>query len=131
MDAGGLGPSLVGDGHEVVPLLDPSSEYPLSMALLQADNHLATLETKAIYESLCNYLNLRGRYMPMSLQGLGDNPKDYDGGGIPSDDPSNNSTKFSKWKIYPKPLPPRCQHMKPTPVKLTPEELAAQGTEDL
>ena len=81
-----------------------------------------THETKAIYESLHNCINLRDNYMATSLQRLGDNPKDFDGQPLPPDIPESDTSMFTRWKIYPKPPPPRW-HWKPKPHNLTPEEL--------
>ena len=80
-------------------------------------------ELKTLYESLQHCLDLRDKYIRVSQQRLGDNPRDHDGvffgfndnagdvSGIKPDashesicDASDGT--FSPWKIYPRPPPP-------------------------
>src|ERR1700761_588871 len=58
-------------------------------------------ESQEIYLALQKCLELRDKYMAISLQRLGDNPKDYDGVY------QATNTEFKPWRIYPKPPPPR------------------------
>jgi len=80
-------------------------------------------ELKAMFESLNKCLELRDKYIKVSQQRLGDNPKDHDGtftgfkgdagdvSGIKPDAPASaalppSENSFPKWRIYPKPPPP-------------------------
>lgn len=80
-------------------------------------------ELGALYESLQKCMDLRDKYIRVSQQRLGDNPRDHDGvfrgfkdnagdvSGIkPDASPASVCTaaddKFSSWKIYPPPPPP-------------------------
>lgn len=81
-----------------------------------------TDELRHLYGSLQRCLELRDKYMRLSRQRLGDNPRDHDGvftgldedlqgvAGVKpySDYAKRNKPKrsFQPWKIYPKPPPP-------------------------
>ncbi|KAG5652267.1 hypothetical protein H0H81_005620 [Sphagnurus paluster] len=84
-------------------------------AILSAEIHAAETvisnEYTGLLQSLQKCLDMRDKYMAMSLQRLGDNPKDYDGH-QPSVDQDLGGTheasknNFAPWKIYPAPPPP-------------------------
>jgi hypothetical protein len=96
--------------------LNANSKYPIALAvpascrglLLSRPTYklykhsliIATHEAHAIYLSLQTCLSLRDRYMKNSLQRLGDNPQDYDGGDVP---PGIPQEKFAPWTIHPDP----------------------------
>ncbi|CCO29132.1 AMP deaminase [Rhizoctonia solani AG-1 IB] len=68
-----------------------------------------TPELKQLYSSLRRCLELRDKYMSVSLQRLGDDPRHYDGGnstGALAEGSSDNHPRFKPWKIYPPPPPP-------------------------
>ncbi|KAF8517415.1 hypothetical protein BU17DRAFT_91874 [Hysterangium stoloniferum] len=82
-----------------------------------------TAELKGMFDSLQKCLDLRDKYIRVSCQRLGDNPKDHDGvfagfendagevAGIKPDAPLDSlcppsEDKFPRWKIYPRPPPP-------------------------
>ncbi|KAB5595901.1 AMP deaminase [Ceratobasidium theobromae] len=72
-----------------------------------------TPELKELYSSLQRCLDLRDKYMAVSLQRLGDDPRHFDGaftGSAGSDTaletPQSNNPPFKPWKIYPPPPPP-------------------------
>ncbi|KAI0087752.1 hypothetical protein BDY19DRAFT_952999 [Irpex rosettiformis] len=85
-------------------------------------NGVVVSEFASIFESLKKCLELRDKYMTVSGQMLGFNPKDHDdhfsglnshladvGGARPDVDPSGVPTPkspFKPWRIYPKPPPP-------------------------
>jgi hypothetical protein len=79
-------------------------------------------ETTRIFQALRRCLELRDKYMGCSLQRLGDNPQDFDDEDLPPHPesgpyyeatagdaipPSEEPRKFAKWRIYPRPPPPR------------------------
>jgi AMP deaminase len=107
---------------DYVPIQIPSDRTTLSAP-----------ELKGLLSSFAQCLRLRDKYMAISLQRLGDNPRDHDGvfkgfahdiGGVSgvrpdayaalreaSGDKSHpelreEETKFQPWKIYPPPPPP-------------------------
>lgn len=72
-----------------------------------------TAELKELYSSLQTCLDLRDKYMTVSLQRLGDDPRHYDGtfDGAPTanatpETPTLNNAHPKPWKIYPPPPPP-------------------------
>ncbi|KAF8685444.1 hypothetical protein RHS04_00662 [Rhizoctonia solani] len=68
-----------------------------------------TPELKQLYSSLQRCLKLRDKYMSVSLQRLGDDPRHYDGDsstGALREDPDNKPPRFKPWNIYPPPPPP-------------------------
>lgn len=72
-----------------------------------------TPELKELYTSLQRCLDLRDKYMSVSLQRLGDDPRHYDGTftGPPTTNSASEANKASStspkaWKIYPPPPPP-------------------------
>ena len=103
---------------------------PRSIAkLILADTNPFAQEHRQIFQSFEKCLSLREKYMQLSLQRLGDNPRDYDGhflgldpktadvsGVRPDADISvytspGSEDKLPKfphkpWRIYPKPPPP-------------------------
>jgi AMP deaminase len=81
------------------------------------------VEQASLLRSLQRCFELRDKYMLMSRQRLGDDPRDYDGyfqplgddyadvSGVRPDFPPHRvaqtqQNKFEPWKIYPKPPPP-------------------------
>ncbi|KAG9099024.1 AMP deaminase [Ceratobasidium sp. UAMH 11750] len=88
-----------------------------------------TAELKELYASFQRCLDIRDKYMAVSLQRLGDNPRDYDGvftGSPPANstghppDPhatprvaTSDSPKLQPWKIYPSPPPPHWKFKAP------------------
>jgi AMP deaminase len=90
-----------------------------------------TAELRAMFGSLQQCLDLRDKYIRISCQRLGDNPKDHDGvfagfkndagevAGIKPDAPLDSlcplsEDRFSPWNIYPRPPPPRWHHNTPS-----------------
>ncbi|KAI5455542.1 AMP deaminase [Naganishia albida] len=88
-----------------------------------ADNGIIS-ELEGLYDRFAHCLDLRDKYMEISLQRLGDDPRDYDGtftgirqghadvSGLRADaDPFNSEKKgegkpeFGRWNIYPSPPP--------------------------
>ncbi|CAE7109555.1 unnamed protein product [Rhizoctonia solani] len=67
-----------------------------------------TPELKELYSSLQRCLELRDKYMSVSLQELGDDPRHYDGeaAGGATPEGSSSNPRFKPWKIYPPPPPP-------------------------
>lgn len=80
-------------------------------------------ELRTLYESLQKCMNLRDKYITLSQQRLGDNPRDHDGvffgfkddaGDVSGIKPNAShasictasEAKFQSWKIYPRPPPP-------------------------
>lgn len=79
-------------------------------------------ELQALYDSLRKCLDFRDKYMRLSRQRLGDNPRDHDDtftgldedildvGGVRADADYASKAKperqFPAWKIYPEPPPP-------------------------
>ncbi|CAE6421584.1 unnamed protein product [Rhizoctonia solani] len=81
---------------------------------LQADHDSSpapalTPELKELYSSLQRCLELRDKYMSVSLQRLGDDPRHYDGdassGAVPEGSDSKHP-RFKPWELYPPPPPP-------------------------
>ena len=94
----------------------------------QDDGHIS-IELQELYTSFQKCLDLRDKYIRLSLQRLEDNPREYDGAFSPAPDTTSTSTsvldltpidsnglpppttpKFEKWNIYPPPLPPHWNH---------------------
>lgn len=118
------------DENNGADVQDPIGEQSmLLLAVNQAKLLTVSHETKAIFDSLQNCLNLRDKYMAISRQRLGDNPKDFDGEALPPGVAAGDAAKFSKWQICPKPPPPRW-HWRPKPHNLTPAEIEAQETDE-
>lgn len=107
--------------------LDVSFEFPFSGLEFAHCFSIAVRastedEPDSMYQSLQSCLDLRDKYMSLSRQRLGDNPRDYDGvfhgvdedqhgvAAVPPDSSQDNlqqsATKFKPWVIYPAP-PPR------------------------
>ncbi|KAI0074054.1 AMP deaminase [Panus rudis PR-1116 ss-1] len=110
--------------HEPPPSITHlPEEHPLEQAHSNANVTAAIHEFAPIFESLKKCLALRDKYMLVSGQRLGFNPKDHDGtfNGLPDDvsdvagvkptvDPHaipEVKSNFAPWRIYPKPPPPR------------------------
>ncbi|CUA68768.1 AMP deaminase [Rhizoctonia solani] len=84
------------------------------MSELQADRGSSpvpalTPELRELYSSLQRCLELRDKYMSVSLQRLGDDPRHYDGdnsGDVVLGDSESKHPHFKSWNIYPPPPPP-------------------------
>jgi AMP deaminase len=97
--------------------------------LTTSDTNLFTQEYLHIFQSFKNCLSLRDKYMQVSLQRLGDNPRDHDGNlrgpdpkiadvsGVrpdadisaytsPDSEDRLPRSPYKPWRIYPKPPPP-------------------------
>ncbi|KZS92191.1 AMP deaminase [Sistotremastrum niveocremeum HHB9708] len=59
-----------------------------------------------MYSALNKCLELRDKYISISLQNIGDNPRDYDGASKHPDPKKTHDANLKPWKIYPKPPPP-------------------------
>ncbi|KAI5119039.1 hypothetical protein M0805_005905 [Coniferiporia weirii] len=104
-----------------------------------------TSELRNLYQNLQKCLDLRDKYMRLSHQRLGDNPRDHDGAfsgldeglqdvvGVRADAEYNSRAKpksqFKPWRIYPKPPPPHWhwKNEKPAP----PNSLATGPDEEV
>lgn len=106
--------------------------------------HPVSIEFLKIFQALETCLALRDKYMRLSQQRLGDNPRDYDGrfsgldpnisdvSGVKPDADYTSSdpprTDFNPWRIYPKPPPPHWHWTDKTePVPGAPKH---EGTEE-
>jgi AMP deaminase len=85
-------------------------------------DHAVSPEFLKIFQAFETCLGLRDKYMRLSLQRLGDNPRDHDGyfSGLDPEVPDVSGVRpdavydasavpqspFAPWRIYPKPLPP-------------------------
>jgi hypothetical protein len=97
------------------------ASYLLTMTRLDS---AINAEMKRIFEQLQRCLDLRDKYISISLQRIGDNPRDHDGVFHGFANPSDagvtgarsdletepiamaESSEFKKWRIYPRPPPP-------------------------
>lgn len=122
---------------ESLPQTEPTTAHePRTFVSHNPDSHANKYpesdlppELKSLYESLQKCLELRDKYIKISLQRVGDNPRDYDGsfagfahpdaGGVAGlrpdatqeqrdlhPPPESNEAATQQWRIYPKPPPP-------------------------
>ncbi|GJJ15752.1 hypothetical protein Clacol_010030 [Clathrus columnatus] len=116
----------------VTPMLNRKNyeEYDDTELIINSEMGIST-EFKSMFESLQNCLNLRDKYIRISQQRLGDNPKDHDGvfagfrgdngdvSGIKLNASSpilvpQSEEKLEPWKIYPHPPPPHWHYKRPS-----------------
>lgn len=121
------------------PIVSPPSLFPsngthsLTCKTVRKAAPLSS-ELKTLFTSFQKCLDLRDKYMRLSLQRLGDNPRDHDGGHVPTgdvcdvsglradvpdsawgvhpqalDSSSGNDGMMAKWKMHP-PAPPPHWH---------------------
>ncbi|KAF8496098.1 hypothetical protein JB92DRAFT_2991409 [Gautieria morchelliformis] len=107
--------------HQEGPILDEESEKESHVPRTAHTGH--SNELRILYESLQNCMKLRDKYLRVSQQRLGDNPRDHDGvffgfkhdagdvSGIKPDASlsairTDSEDNFSPWNIYPRPPPP-------------------------
>ncbi|KAG8691951.1 AMP deaminase [Ceratobasidium sp. 423] len=89
------------DRSGIVPELQADHGSPAAPVL--------TAELKELYSSLQRCLELRDKYMSVSLQRLGDDPRHYDDepiGNVVPEGLNSSHPHFNRWKIYPQPPPP-------------------------
>ncbi|PVF97684.1 putative AMD1-AMP deaminase [Serendipita vermifera] len=136
-----LPPPKVQAGNTSEKNVSLDDEPEINLSKLDHGAILSETELAEMLEAFHTCLKLRDKYMGISLQRLGDNPKDYDGvfkgfaedlGGVTgvrpdayaavrakqeskeAPDLKPDGRGFAPWKIYPKPPPPHW-HWKPKP----------------